>query len=242
MTIDVVKCEFEKYLVDERPVLTFMDPPDNIGFKYNTYNDKLPQMQYEGMLASWVTKACRITDGPVFVSFNEKWTHVIEQTISSNSREIRLVQRLYWRYTFGQNCKKKYTPCIRPIYWLNSDIIYPDGIKVQSARQKKYGDKRAAPGGRIPDNVWDFSRVCGTFKERRPWCPTQHPEALMARIVRGHSKPGDLVLDPFMGSGTTAIVCQDQERRCITMDVDDLSIEKVKAELDERIQGTKDTE
>lgn len=246
--IDVIKCNFDKFCVDQkdRPKLTFLDPPDNIGLDYNGYSDNLDTMQYEGLLGGWLTKACRITDGPVFISFNEHWTHVIEGTIEANKEEIKLVQRLYWSYTFGQNCRKKYTPCIRPIYWLNDDTIYPDTIKVPSARQVKYKDKRAKAGGRLPSNVWDFSRICGTFKERRPHVPTQHPEALMRRIILGHSQPGELVLDPFCGTGTTAIVCKREGRRCLTMDVDQSYVDKAIEYLDgmdvadERIQGTTD--
>jgi adenine specific DNA methylase Mod len=79
-----------------------------------------------------------------------------------------------------------------------------------------YNDKRANPAGKMPDDVWDsfmrddvwdsFSRVCGTFKERQGWHPCQMPESLLARIIRVSSNKGDLVLDPFSGSGTTAVV------------------------------------
>jgi len=224
--IDVINADFLKWEPTHTPKLTFFDPPDNIGFKYNKYNDNMPELEYKHAMWQWINKACHITDGAVFISFNEKWTGIVEQGIRES--DIKLVQRLYWRFTFGQNCKKKYTPCIRPIYWLNDDTIYPDAIKVPSARQAKYGDKRAKSGGKLPDNVWDFSRVCGTFKERRPWVPTQHPEALISRIVLGHSKPGDLVLDPFMGSATTAIVCKRLARSCITMDIDPDYVEKAR--------------
>lgn len=238
--IEVINSDFLDYKFIREPSLTFMDPPDNIGFKYNQYNDNMRELEYIHAMWAWLSKACYITNGPVFISFNEKWTGIVEQGIAEG--DIKVIQRLYWYYTFGQNCKRKYTPCVRPIYWLNSDVIYPEAIKIESDRQKKYGDKRAKSGGKLPNNVWEFSRVCGTFKERRPWVPTQHPEALIRRIILGHSKPGDLVLDPFCGSGTTAIVCQEENRNCITMDIDELYVEKAKQELDERIQSTATTE
>ena len=79
-------------------------------------------------------------------------------------------------------------------------------MRVISDRQKKYADKRANPAGKMPDDVWDeYPRVCGTFTERTGF-PCQMPESLLARIIRLSSNPGDWVLDPFSGSGTTAVV------------------------------------
>jgi DNA modification methylase len=53
--------------------------------------------------------------------------------------------------------------------------------------------------------VWRISRVCGTFRERLPEFPTQLPLALLRRIVRTASDPGDLVVDPFSGWATTGV-------------------------------------
>jgi len=211
--------------------LCFLDPPDNAKRKYENYNDNLPRNEYVSLLNVWINKACLITNGPVFVSLAEKYIPEIEQIIWSN--RINLIQRLYWFYTFGQANKKRYTPCLRPIYWLNKDIIYPESIKIPSARQIKYNDKRAAPDGRLPNNVWEFSRICGTFKQRRKWHPTQFNESLIERIVLGHSKEGEIVLDPFLGSGTTAIVCKRLNRDCIGIDCSEFYINKVKEIINE---------
>jgi DNA modification methylase len=91
------------------------------------------------------------------------------------------------------------------------------GIKVPSTRQA-IGDKRAAPGGKIPDDVWEwdaegvwheFPRVVGNAKERREWHPTQHPEGLMERIIRmSTNSESDRILDCFLGTGTTLRVAQ----------------------------------
>jgi len=203
-----------------------MDPPDNEGRKYNGYEDNLPDNEYENLLNQWLNIACSITNGPVFISFSNKWTRQIENIIYEN--KIPLIQRIYWRYTFGQANKRRYAPSLRPIYWLNKDIIYDDKIRVPSDRIIKYKDKRANPLGKLPDNVWDFSRICGTFKERRSWHCTQHPEALIERIVLGHSKPEEVILDPFIGSGTTAIVCKKLNRNCIGIDVSQFYLDKIK--------------
>lgn len=206
-----------------------MDPPDNEKRKYNGYNDNLPVKKYIELLECWTRKACVVTSGPVFISIAERWVGEMEYIIKNN--DLKLVQRIYWHYTFGQANKTRYTPSIRPIYWLNNGIIYDKKIRIPSDRILKYGDKRANPLGKLPDNLWEYSRVCGTFKERRKFHPTQHPESLIERIILGHSQEEDTVLDPFMGSGTTAIVCRRHNRNCVGIDVSNFYIEEVKKEL-----------
>lgn len=206
--------------------LIVSDPPDNIGLKYEGFNDRQTAKKYENNIRIWLSKMADMTDGPIFFTFNEKWTRMVENIIALI--DIPLIQRLQWCYTFGQDQTRrgKYALCYRPIYWLGSDYARPEQIKIPSARQTKYGDKRAAKGGKMPENVWQFSRICGSFRERRNWSPTQIPEALMERIIKGHCRPGGLVLDPFIGSGTTAIVCQRLGLDCIGIEVSEPCIQQ----------------
>jgi len=198
-----------KQLLGNKIDLCFLDPPDNEGRAYDHYDDKLSDYEYTCLLDSWISKACELTDGPVFISFAEKWIPAVEHTISES--HIPLVQRIWWKYGFGQAHTKKYASCVRPIYWLNDPTIYPDNIRIPSQRQLKYKDKRANSKGKLPENIWNFNRVCGTFGEKRKWHPTQHPESLMTRIINGHSKEGDIVLDGFIG-------CYDEKTEILTND------------------------
>jgi len=211
--------------------LIIADPPDCIGLKYNGFMDRQPTNEYETNIRIWLSLMANITDGPIFFTFNEKWTKTVENAIEEVG--LPLIQRLQWYYTFGQDqtSKGKYGLCHRPIYWLNSDYVQPECIKIPSARQANYNDKRAAKNGKMPPNVWEFSRVCGTFKERRNWIPTQLPEALVNRIVSGHCRPNGRVLDPFIGSGTTAIVCKRLGLNCIGIEISEPIIQKTAANL-----------
>jgi site-specific DNA-methyltransferase (adenine-specific) len=211
--------------------LIIADPPDNIGLKYNGFKDKQSDDDYKADINFWLHLMSRMTKGPIFFTFNEKWTSMIEHLIELSN--IPIIQRLQWYYTFGQDqtSKGKYALCYRPVYWLNSDYVRPEEIKVPSARQAKYNDKRAAPGGKMPANVWEFPRICGTFKERRKHCPTQLPEALVERIIKGHCRPGGRVLDPFLGSGTTAIVCRRLGLDCVGIEVSKATIQKTAEHL-----------
>lgn len=211
--------------------LIIADPPDNIGLKYEGFRDKQKTWEYQANIQLWLGMMADLTKGPIFFTFNEKWTRTVENAIVAVG--IPLIQRMHWYYTFGQDqtTRGKYALCCRPIYWLNSEYIQPNMIKIPSARQVKYNDKRAAKGGKMPPNVWEFPRVCGTYKEKRKWLPTQLPEALVERIVKGHCRPNGRVLDPFIGSGTTAIICQQLGLDCVGIESSEETIRKTAEHL-----------
>ena len=221
---------FEQFKPDFRADLVIADPPDNLNKPYKDVSDLLPDNDYRRLLKEWLRKCCEMCDGAVFFTFNEKWIPEIEDAI--REKNIMLVQRLMWFYTFGQHHTRRYGSCFRPVYWLNRNVFYPNAVRVQSARQIKYSDKRGKPGGKLPENVWTFSRICGTFKERRKWHECQLPEKMIERIINGHSREGEIVFDPFIGSGTTAIVAKRLKRDCIGIDASEYYIQKAQEELD----------
>jgi hypothetical protein len=86
----------------------------------------------------------------------------------------------------------------------------------------------------MPDDVWNtYSRICGTFKERQGWHPCQMPELLLARIVAVSTRVGDLVLDPFNGSGTTAAAAMQLKRNYCGIDISENYVENAIKRLDE---------
>jgi site-specific DNA-methyltransferase (adenine-specific) len=113
-----------------------------------------------------------------------------------------------------------------------------------------YSDARANPQGRLPDDTWIlrpqdleqgfqpaedtwyFPRVCGTFKERAGWHGCQMPEQLLGRIIRACANPGELVLDPFAGSGTTLAVAKKLERRYLGFELSPQYAEQIRQRLD----------
>ena len=123
-----------------------------------------------------------------------------------------------------------------------------DAVRVPSARQTTYADRRANPLGKLPDDTWVLrpqedgrlfrpeddtwyvSRVCGTFKERGEH-PCQMPEAVLERIVRVASNPGDLVLDPFAGSGTTLAAAKKLGRDYYGIELSENYVERIKDRL-----------
>jgi DNA modification methylase len=85
----------------------------------------------------------------------------------------------------------------------------------------------------LPDHdVWHFSRVAGTFKEREGFHGCQMPEQLLGRIIRCSSKPGEIVLDPFGGSGTTLVVAKKLDRRWLGFELSPEYAQKIQERLD----------
>lgn len=205
-----------------RAVMIFADPPDNIGLKYdNGQGDDLPDPRYRVLLSSWAEAfACK--------------AHIT--WLSVNARYQNTIWRLFrpaycrmfpWYFTFGQHRETDCGNNYRPIFRIAPPGFdwHADRIRIQSKRQKM-GDKRANPGGRVPGDVWGgpedvegFCRIQGNNKERRAWHPTQHPEKLVERCILMSTNEGDLVIDPFGGTGTTLRVCNKLNRRCIMIEL-----------------------
>ncbi len=192
----------------------FADPPDNLGLRYDGFTDRNPD--YVAWLAEVVLAALRHEPAVFWLSHYHR--HTIPLLLRFSTLAGWNVRQFIWRFTFGQHqtrdCGNGYRPILR---FSRPDVVWDtDNIRIPSARQEKYGDKRADPRGRVPDDVWDFPRVCGTFHERRAWHPTQHPEALMERIVRMSGGP---VIDLFGGTFTTARVCQRLGVDCTSIEI-----------------------
>jgi hypothetical protein len=201
---------------------------------YGEYQDKMPAQEYEQLLADWVR--CFVCAAyTTWISFNAKWIvamGMITAGLQAQHPELEF-KPCVQTFTFGQHNKRDFGNNHRPLWryrWPYAEF-YPDQIKVASWRQQN-GDKRAAPGGRVPGDVFDFPKVTGNSKQRRRWHPTQLHEGLVERCIKSCTLEGDLVVDPFAGTGTTLRVCKRINRRCITMDVDRDYCERIAGEND----------
>src|SRR5206468_7850222 len=87
------------------------------------------------------------------------------------------------------------------------------------------------------EDVWHFPRVCGTFKERAGWHGCQMPEQLLGRIIKACSRPGETVLDPFGGSGTTLVVAKKLQRNFIGFELSKNYAAQIQARLDRTSVG-----
>jgi site-specific DNA-methyltransferase (adenine-specific) len=144
---------------------------------------------------------------------------------------------IIWHYTFGQQTKDKFARSHTHIFYFVNDrknFTFNDfAVRVPSDRQLIYDDRRANPKGKMPDDVWEDSRVCGTFRERAGWHPCQMPESLLLRIIAVSSNQGDCVLDPFVGSGTTAVAARKLQRNYVGIEISQDYAEKAKQRLEQ---------
>jgi DNA modification methylase len=194
--------------------LAFADPPFNIGYKYDQYQDKLPQAAYLEWCRLWFAETWRVLDGKGTFWLAISDENVAELCVLAKGLGFTLRNWCIWHYTFGVHLKSKFGRGKTHLLYFTKGKEWTwngDDIRIESERQRS-GDKRADPRGRVPSDVWDVSRLCGTFKERIGH-PCQMPESILRRIVLACSNPGDSVIDPFSGSGTTVAVATREGRR-----------------------------
>ncbi|MDR0521271.1 MAG: site-specific DNA-methyltransferase [Planctomycetaceae bacterium] len=222
--------------------LVFADPPFNIGYAYDVYDDKRSDESYLRWSKDWMTEVYRILKpgGTFWLAIGDEYAAELKVC---GTREIGFICRSWvvWYYTFGVHCTKKFTRShIHLFHFVKNpkDFTFNDElIRVPSARQLRYNDKRANPNGRLPDDTWIlnpkdleqefggdkdtwlFSRVCGTFKEREGWHGCQMPESLLERIILVSSCEGEKVLDPFAGSGTTLAAAKKLNRQYLGFEI-----------------------
>lgn len=204
--------------------LIFADPPFNIGFTYDVYQDKKPYEQYVDWTETWMAACKRALkpSGSFYIAIGDEYAAEVRMI----GRKLGLTLRnwIIWYYTFGQNMQSKFSRSHAHIFYFTCDVkaftFNDNQIRYPSARHTVYRDRRGHPLGRLPNDTWDeFPRVCGTFKERAGWHGCQMPEGLLSRIIRTSSCEGETVLDPFAGSGTTLATAAKLGRHYIGIDI-----------------------
>ena len=242
--------------------LAFADPPFNIGYEYDAYDDARDGDEYLEWSRRWTGEVVRTLkpDGTFWLAIGDEYAAELKVMLG---RDHGLVLRnwVIWYYTFGVNCTHKFNRShAHLLYFVKDPRAFTfnaddPAVRVPSARQLVYGDKRANPKGRLPDDTWVlrpqdapasfqgdedtwyYPRVNGTFRERAGWHGCQMPEQLLGRIVRACSVPGDLVLDPFAGSGTTLAVARKLARRYVGFELSQDYAERAAARVEAVSEG-----
>ncbi len=216
--------------------LVFADPPFNIGYKYDKYKDKVKSEKYIAWSRDWMGACVGVLKpgGSFYIAIGDD--HAAHIRVIGEELGLTLRNWIIWHYTFGQQTKQKFARAHTHIFYFIKDkdnyTFNDHAVRVPSDRQLTYNDKRANPAGKMPDDVWnEYSRVCGTFKERVAWHPCQMPETLLARIIAVSSNEGDLVFDPFIGSGTTAAAAKQLGREYAGIDVSEDYVENAKKRI-----------
>lgn len=150
-------------------------------------------------------------------------THPMTHTAYKPAAHMTMQNWCIWHYRFGQNTTQRFINSKVHALWFTKEPTVTSTITWNtreilelSDRAAIYGDARTLSkkdgmpaGRRVPMDVWYgqyWGRVQGNSKERRNYHDNQLPEAYLERVVNACSNPGDLVLDPFLGSGTTGVL------------------------------------
>ncbi len=240
--------------------LIFADPPFNIGYKYDVYEDKRAADEYLDWTRKWgaaAVKALKPT-GTFWLAIGDDFAAELKLIFQ---RELGLHCRSWvlWYYTFGVQCKFKFARSHTHLFHFVKNpktfTFNHMDIRVPSARQLVYNDARSNPAGRLPDDtwilrpqdipdnfpaendMWYFPRVCGTFGERAGWHGCQMPEQLLGRIIRASSNAGDTVLDPFGGSGSTLVTAKKLGRNFIGFELSDEYAKRIQDRLKQTAVG-----
>ena len=231
----------------------FADPPFNIGQNYKGYKDNVPEVDYCLFTVNWLKAACEaVRPGGVLALHGPDDLAFIYHDCMKHEEGFERIAWVNWHYRFGQCGRSNWIDsrchCLiyAKSYHPNDEGLFvkhtwnPEAVLVDSDRVA-YGDKRVNEtergGKRLPFNVWgiasdgpNWGRVsgAGSNKERRPAHPNQLPCVYLARLLRAYTDPTDRVLDPFCGSGTSAAVCQELQRHCVTIDVSEETLASAK--------------
>ena len=220
------------------------DTGSRVGFKgqsYETiresassYNDAFND--YWGFLAPRLEEAHRILseDGTLYLHLDYREAHYAKVFLDGLFGREAFLNEIIWAYDYGARSKKKwpakhdnilvYTKT--PNYFFNSEEVDREPYMAPGLVTPEKAER-----GKLPTDVWWHTIVSPTGKEKTGYA-TQKPEGILRRIISASSRPGDMVLDFFAGSGTTGSVAKQLGRRFILIDENPEAFDVMKKRLD----------
>ena len=222
-----------RLLPDESVDLVVTSPPYNIGKEYETVQ---PLDEYLCWCERWIAELHRLVKPT-----GGFWLNLGYLSMPGRAKAVPipyllwdripffLIQEIVWNYGAGVAGRRFFSPRNEKFLWyvknpaeytFNLDAVRDP--KVKYPNQRKHGKIRVNPLGKNPTDVWRFPKVTsGTRRssKERTAHPAQFPEAVIDRIIRASSNRGDLIVDPFVGSGTTSVVSKKNGRCSLGIDV-----------------------
>lgn len=199
--------------------------------------DSLDFNQYLDFSHSWLSESKRILkdNGTIYVFMGMRYISYI-YSILERDLGFHFNSWITWHYTQGIGKTKGYSPRHDDILMFTKSAknftFNLDNIRVPQKYYRSVNNMRGAN----PGNVWEFSHVHYCNKNRQLH-PTQKPEGLYERMILASSNINETVLDPFVGSGTALRVCQQLNRNCIGIDINNEYINIAKGRLSQEFNG-----
>jgi len=236
--------------------LLFLDPPYNLNKAFNGRKFKKgSQEQYAAMLEAWLAPLVPLLKPSASVYICSDWNACgAIQTVAGKFFTIR--NRITWEREKGRGAKTNWKNCSEDIWFCTVSDDYTfnvDAVKLKRKviapythqngdpkdwQREKAGDFRLT----APSNLWTDLTVPFWSMPENTDHPTQKPEKLLAKIILASTNEGDVVLDPFCGSGTTSVAAKKLGRNYVGIERDEifccLAEKRLElAEVDKNIQG-----
>lgn len=215
--------------------LLFLDPPYNLTKSFNDYTfHRQSVMQYAEWFEACLTRLMPLLKHTASVYICGDW-HSSAAIHLVAEKYLKVRTRITWEREKGRGAKSNWKSCSEDIWFCTVSDDYTfnlDAVKLKRRVFAPYTDANGAPKDwqteeegnyRLthPSNLWtDLSVPFWSMPENTDH-PTQKPEKMLAKIILASSNPGDLVFDPFLGSGTTAVVAKKLNRRYVGVESDE---------------------
>lgn len=255
MKSDILYCKSSESMSevpDESVSLVVTSPPYNIDIKYGnvhkngkavekkgkSYFDKRNEEEYRALLQKIFNECKRVTkkNGSIWINIKNRYIDgqiVPPFWILDMFKDMFLKNVIIWNFDWGGSTNKRFAPRYEYVFWFtkNKDdyIFNLDEIKVPALN---YRPDRFKSQMKNPTDVWYIQMVSGNYPERTSH-PAQYPEELIERIISVASNEGEIVLDPFLGSGTTARIAKDLGRKYLGYDPEKEYIDIAKKRLEQ---------
>lgn len=259
-TIHADLFEVLPFIPNEFADLVIIDPPYNIsknfnGNKFSAMSDE----EYEGYLRSWFDLVCQKLkpSGSLYICGDWKSTASLQRVIEQS--KLTILNRITWQREKGRGAKSNWKNGMEDIWFAVKDpnnyffnvesvkmkrrVIAPyrvDGV-AKDWQETENGNFRIT----YPSNFWDDISIPFWSMPENTDHPTQKPEKLIAKLILASSRPGDIVFDPFLGSGTTSVVAKKLDRHYCGVEINEeyclYAAKRLRnADYDKSIQGYQD--
>ena len=245
-----------RYLPDNFVDLMVVDPPYNLTKNFGGRTFKQMQSdEYCKWLDKWLSKVKRVLkpNASLYICTDWKSSIMLPQIAC---KYFILQNRISWEREKGRAARNNWKNCLEDIWFFTNSREYKfnlDAVKVQKKVMAPYCDNKGTPkdwyedkGVKIrytaPSNIWSDITIPFWSMPENTEHPTQKPEKLIAKLILASSDEGDMVFDPFVGSGTTAVVAKKLGRRYLGIERERkyvaLAIKRLQdAEVNKSIQG-----
>jgi len=214
-----------KDLPEESVDLIIADPPfgidfDKMGSQYRRDDGYVAEGysevdgDYDKFTYAWIEQLPRIMKESSSAYIFSGWTNLIDVLSAAKNAGLILINHIIWKYQFGVFTKNKFVTSHYHILFL---------VKNES----KYFFNKIV---HYPEDVWNIKR---TYRPGQQKNSTKLPEKVVKKCIDFSSKPGDLVLDPFMGNGTTAVCAKGTLRHYLGFEMNEIMKQIIESNLSE---------